>query len=374
LNRSVILAILIAVSAFGWIISGQFSDPPVNEATAVPADVNSEDAANSEIAEALQPEHHGPQQVKVRTYTAIPRDQHIVVRGKTEALRIVDIKAEIPGRVVAIEAEKGQRVKKGDVLVRFAIKDMNAKLKEAEALVRQREIEYNASKSLSKKGFSAKTTLAGSKALLDSARAKAESVRINLDDLIIRAPFDAVVEERPAEIGAYIKDGSTVITLLDEDPFLVTGQVAEVYVNKIKVGDQGSAKLITGKTVTGTVRYVSKNSDPATRTFRVELLVPNIDQSLRGGVTAEIIFKSDQVMAHKISPAILTLNDKGDLGVRSVNDQDIVEFYPVQILSDSNEGAVITGLPDQVRLIEVGQEFVREGEKVLPQTDTAGVQ
>jgi multidrug efflux system membrane fusion protein len=145
-------------------------------------------------------------------------------------------------------------------------------------------------------------------------------------------------------------------------------------VNNIKEGDEGYAKLITGEVVKGTVRYVSKNSDPATRTFRVELLVPNENATLRGGVTAEITFQSDQVMAHKISPAILTLNDKGDIGVRSVNDQDIVEFYPVQILSDSNEGAVITGLPNQIRLIEVGQEFVLEGEKVLPQTDTAGVQ
>jgi multidrug efflux system membrane fusion protein len=160
--RSVILAILIAVGALGWILSGQFSGPPADETAAINSE-NPDGATDPDVAPALQPEKHGPQQVKVRTYTAIPRDQHIVVRGRTEALRIVEIKAEIPGRVASIEAEKGDRVKKGDVLVRFAIKDMNAKLKEAEALVRQREIEYNAAKSLSKKRFQRENDTGGNK-------------------------------------------------------------------------------------------------------------------------------------------------------------------------------------------------------------------
>ncbi|MEH6477861.1 MAG: efflux RND transporter periplasmic adaptor subunit, partial [Sneathiella sp.] len=245
---------------------------------------------------------------------------------------------------------------------------------EAEALVRQREIEYKAAKSLSKKGFSAKTTLAGTKALLDSALAKAESVRIKMADLIIKAPFDAIVEERQAEIGDFIKDGNSVITLVDEDPFLVTGQVSEVYVNKIKIGDKGISKLVTGETVEGVIRFIGKKADPATRTFRVELLVENDNSDLRAGVTAETTFSTEKVMATFISPAILTLNDTGVLGVRSVDDNDTVHFFPVDVLTDSSAGAWVTGLPAQTRLIKVGQEFVRAGEKVDPQNKTAGVQ
>ncbi len=376
MNRSVILAVIIAVGVTAWIVSGQFQDPLAENPTegqVIAAAAQDDSAEAAKVAAKAEINEKEPQQVLVRTYSARPREQEIVVRGKTETIRSVELKAETPGRVIAVEVEKGQRVKKGDVLIRFAVKDRKARLAEAEALIRQRQIEYNASKSLSKKGFSAKTTLAASKAQLDSALAQAETVRIGLQDLVITAPFDGVVEERQAEIGAYIKDGSNVVTLMDEDPFLVTGQIAEVYVNKIKVGDPGFAKLITGEIVQGTVRYVSKQSDSATRTFRVELIVPNPDYSLRSGVTAEITFKSDKIMAHQISPAILTLNDRGDLGVRSVNDQEIVEFYPVQVLSDSNEGAWVAGLPDQIRLIEVGQEFVREGEKVRPQTHTAEV-
>ncbi len=367
MNRSVIIATLIAVGVTGWIVSGQFGGAAKSEAV---AKVNPE----ADIAQALQPKKSGPIEVRVQSFKARSRAQEVVVRGKTEALRTVELKAETPGRVVEIFVERGERVKKGDVLVKFAVKERVAQLAEAEALVRQRVIEYNASKSLNKKGFSAKTTLASYKALLDSARAQAKSVRIRLDDLIIRAPFDGIIEDRAAEIGDYIKDGNNIITIVDENPFLVTGQISELYVGKIKVGDPGTAKLITGEEVSGVIRFIGKTADAATRTFRVELLVANDDFKLRSGVTAETTFKSDEVMAHFISPAYLTLNDVGTLGVQSVDDQDIVRFYPVKVISDSNEGAWIGGLPDTSRIIIVGQEFVRAGDKVIPVTATAGAQ
>ncbi|MBL4906036.1 MAG: efflux RND transporter periplasmic adaptor subunit [Sneathiella sp.] len=369
MNRSVIIATIIAVGVTGWIASGQFGDTSNSEAV---AKVASE--TDSEIAPALRAKKTGPTEVQVHTYVARERTQEVIIRGRTETLRSVDIRAETPGRVTETRVDIGQRVKKGDILVKFAVKDRLAQLAEAEALVRQRQIEYKASKALNKKGFSAKTTLASYKALLDSAHAQAKSVRIRLDDLIIRAPFDGIIEERAAEIGDFLKDGNVIITIVDEDPFLVTGQISELYVNKLQVGNEGTAKLITGEEVTGKIRFIGKTADAATRTFRVELLVSNTDGKLRSGVTAETTFKTEKVQAHFISPAFLTLDDEGTLGVRSVNDQDIVQFHPIKVISDSNEGAWVTGLPSESRLIVVGQEFVRAGDTVIPRTVTAGVQ
>ncbi|MFT6559781.1 efflux RND transporter periplasmic adaptor subunit [Sneathiella sp.] len=366
MNRSVIIAGVIAVGVTGWIVSGQFKEEPTVETVAADP--------SSEIASALQPKETGPVNVQTKIFVAEPRAQEVVVRGRTEAIRTVELKAETPGRVVEVLVERGQRVKEGDVLVKFAVKDRLAQLAEAEALIRQREIEYKAANALNKKGFSAATTLAGSKALLDSARAKAKSVKILLEDLIIRAPFDGIIDERAAEIGDFIKDGGTILTIVDENPFLVTGQISELYVNRIKVGDEGTAKLVTGEVVKGKVRFISKTSDPATRTFRVELLVQNDDKRLRSGVTAETTFKTEEVMAHFISPAFLTLNEAGELGVRAVNEENTVIFYPVTVLTDGTAGAWIGGLPKETRLITVGQEYVREGEKVAYQTKTAGAQ
>nr|WP_237688196.1 efflux RND transporter periplasmic adaptor subunit [Sneathiella sedimenti] len=304
--------------------------------------------------------------VRYAISTAQPREQEIIVHGRTEANRVVDLKAEISGRVKKIHVDEGDRVKAGDRIVSFDVKDNQARLQEAQALVRQREIEFNAAKKLNKKGFSSDTTFASAQAQLDSANAQVTAMKIRLNDLVITAPFDGYIEARAAEVGDFVKDGNSIATIVESDPLLITGQISELQVGKIEVGGEGSAKLVTGETVKGKVKFIGRVAEPETRTFRVELEVPNDGYKLRSGVTAEITFKTSSVAAHFLSPAYLTLNDAGVLGLRTVGENDIVEFHPVRILSDTPEGIWVQGLPETVRLIVVGQDFVRAGDKVKP--------
>ena len=191
-------------------------------------------------------------------------------------------------------------------------------------------------------------------------------MKIRLNDLVINAPFDGYIEERNAEVGDFVKDGNPIATIVESDPLLITGQISELQVGNISVGGEGSAKLVTGETVTGKIKFIGSMADPETRTFRVELEVPNEGYKLRSGVTAEITFKTNSVEAHFLSPGYLTLNDSGVLGLRAVGDDDIVKFYPVKILADTPDGIWVQGLPETVRLIVVGQDFVRDGDKVQP--------
>src|SRR5699024_4893068 len=107
-----------------------------------------------------------------------------------------------------------------------------------------------------------------------------------------------------------------------------------------------------------------RTADPDTRTFRVEVAIPNPDSSLMAGMTAELRLPLRKVQAHLISPAILVLSDEGPVGVRTVNDQGVVEFHAVDILEQRPEGVWDDGLPDEVRLITVGQEYVQDGQEV----------
>jgi multidrug efflux system membrane fusion protein len=85
---------------------------------------------------------------------------------------------------------------------------------------------------------------------------------------------------------------------------------------------------------------------------------------VRDGITAEITIKTKLVMAHKISPSILILNDNGKLGIRSVED-NLVKFHNVTILEDSESGLWITDIPKNLELIVQGQGFVEDNQKVL---------
>ncbi len=357
--RSTYIALLIAVVAVGWVASGQLGLFAHEEEKSIALVTPGNDGKGpaTAIDKSLVA-------VRVQVLKAVTKVEEIVARGRTEAYRKVELRAEIPARVIAVEVEKGARVKKGDVLVRLDPGDYYARLKEAKALVRQRQIEYDAAKSLQAKGYRAETKLAASETLLDTAKAMAKRTRVQVSRLTIRAPFDGIIDRRYVEVGDYMKEGNPVAAIIDEDPFLVVGQISEREINRIAVGDVGRAKLVTGRTVSGTVRYLSATADPATRTFRMELEVPNPDGTLRDGITAEIRVEVKKVRAHLVSPAVLTLNDEGLAGVRVVDDNDVVSFRPAQIISTDSDGVWLIGLPETVRIITVGQEYVRDGDKV----------
>ncbi|SLN76874.1 efflux RND transporter periplasmic adaptor subunit [Oceanibacterium hippocampi] len=365
MNRSVIIALLLAVVVAGWILSGQIDRFTGDERPAAQANVAigaDEEASSADEAATEKP----LTLVRVAELAAETRSIDVTVRGRTEALRSVDVKAEGAGRVVAVKVERGQRVKKGDILVRLAVEDHEARLAKARAGLAEMEIKLKAASSLSKKGFAAETTVAQAQAAYDSAKADIALWEVNLDHLTIRAPFDGFVEERSADIGDFLDVGNKVATVIDEDPFLVVGYVNETDVRALTQGTPGVARLVSGETAEGTVRFISKRAEETTRTFRVELEVANPERTLRSGVTATISFPVGEVKAHFVSPAVLTLNDDGVIGVRIVDDEDIVHFLPTRIISDTTKGVWITGLPDRVRVITVGQEFVGEGQKVKP--------
>jgi multidrug efflux system membrane fusion protein len=302
--------------------------------------------------------------VRVRVITAEQRRATLTIRGQTEALRKVEVKSETAGTVSATPAEKGQTVATGDILCQLKVDAREAMLAQARAQMKQRELEYQASKSLAEKGFRSDTAVAGDKAQYEAAKAQVEQMEQEMENTRMRAPFDGVVDDRRVDVGDYMQPGAVCAVVIDQDPFLVVGQVSERDVAAIKQGDTGVAKLITGERVSGTVRFISRAADPRTRTFRIELEVPNPDGAIRDGVTAEILIEGASVLAHKISPAILGLDDRGVLGVRILDEQGIVRFVPVTIIADGNDGVWVTGLPEKVTVITVGQEFVSPGQKV----------
>ena len=124
--------------------------------------------------------------------------------------------------------------------------------------------------------------------------------------------------------------------------------------------------MATGETVEGRIAFIATAADPATRTFRVDIEVPNPDRTLRDGVTARVSFPVASVLTHLVSPAILTLDEAGLVGVRAVDADDTVRFHPVEIVAETDQGVRLAGLPETVDLIVVGHEFVRAGETVQP--------
>jgi multidrug efflux system membrane fusion protein len=161
-------------------------------------------------------------------------------------------------------------------------------------------------------------------------------------------------------------NSSIVAEVVDLDPIVVVGEVTEKDGGRIRVGDEAEVRLVTGERTRGTVRYVARTANPTTRTFRVEIEVANPDTAIGEGITAEVRLQLGEILAHRVTPAILTLDDAGVVGVKVVEDGDRVAFRRVDIVGDTPEGIWLAGLPERVTLITVGQEFVRDGQRVRP--------
>ncbi|MBL4613421.1 MAG: efflux RND transporter periplasmic adaptor subunit [Magnetovibrio sp.] len=348
-------AIGILALAVVWMLSGVYKSDEA--ATA------SNDDGAAQAIEAETP----PMRVRVALITSEEHVRKIAVLGRIEADKSVNVRAEIPGRVSEIIAIKGAQVAVGDVLVKLDPENMPALLAEARARMKQREIAYDAANKLSKGGYSSRLNVAQAKADMEAARAQVSGMRRNLNNTTIIAPIAGIVDDLPMERGDFIdKKGAIVARVIDLTTMIAVGEVTERNISSISLGAVAQVRLPDDRELNGTVSYIAKSTNAMTRTFRVEVTMAVPDQSVPEGVTAQIRLPMAQVVAHKISPALLTLNDNGVLGVKTVTLDDVVEFHEVKMIADTEDGIWLTGLPHEVQVITVGQEFVSAGQTVVP--------
>jgi membrane fusion protein, multidrug efflux system len=355
MRRTYVTALVIALLIGAWLLSGQLgSEPRVEHPTL--AEANREREAS--VLDG------GPVTVRARVSQAQPQLEHVVLRGRTENKRSVQVKAETAGRIVERPVERGARVRAGDLLCRISVEDREAGLQEAQAALAQAQIEHEASLKLRERGFQSETAIAQAAARLAAAEAQVERRTLDLERTRIRAPFAGVVEEVHVELGDYATTGSGCVTLVDMNPMLLVGRVSERQVARLELNQHVTGILSDGKTIEGPLTFIGQTSDPATRTYAVEAEVANPTHEVRSGITTELRIPVAEVMAHKISPALFALDDEGNIGVRIVNERNEVEYRRVAIVSDAPDGAWVTGLPEITTLITVGQELVVPGQRV----------
>jgi len=351
-----LMAVGVAVIVTLWMLSGLGS---------APVDFSGEAEVTRANGERMR--------VRVGQISAEEVVREITISARTEPNRYVRIKAETEGTVVALDVDRGSPVAEDAPILTLDLRDRTARLAEAESLIAQRELELQARQNLRNREFASELEIAEAAARLESARAAKVRIALEIDNTSIDAPFDGIVQERSVEIGDFVRAGDDVVHVVDIDPLIIAGEVNGKEVTELAVGGRGSAVLVNGTLVNGVIRYLAPVADENTRTFRVELEVPN-PNGIRAGLTAELQLNGSRILAHDISPSLLTLADDGTVGVKTVNSRNQVDFYPVEIAGSSEDGILVTGLPETVTVITVGQGFVTVGQQVDPVASNAAME
>ncbi len=383
---SILTAILVVLALYGLIFERDRILAFAGAAPTEEAEATEEAAADTED---LDPADDRPRiAVVAQASQAEVIERAVLLRGRTEAARNVSVMSETSGRVVSEPLRRGSYVEAGDVLCAIApgtreanlaeararLPEAAARVAEAEARLAEARINDRAAQSLSEGGFASDTRVAGTKAGVESALAAVETARAGLqaaeagiaaaeteiERLEITAPFGGLLESDTAELGVLLQPGTLCADIIRLDPIKMVGFVPETEVERITVGARAGARLSSGREVQGRVTFLSRSADEATRTFRVEVEVPNSDLMIRDGQTVEIVVESDGEKAHLLPASALTLNDEGQLGVR-IADEGVARFVPVTLLRDTVQGVWLTGLPETAEVIVVGQEFVIDG-------------
>ncbi len=299
--------------------------------------------------------------------TITPQMRHaylVSFRAHTQAARTVEVRSETAGPVASTPILQGSFVRAGTVLCRLNVDARQAALDQARAILRSKQVVMQASTNLAARGFRAKTQVMGDQAEMDSASAAVRQAEVAMRQVNIVAPFAGVFDRREAEVGAYLAPGQACGVVIELDPLLLVGDVSESDVGRIAVGALADATLASGGALRGHVRFVAKDADPATRTYRVEITLPNPGSHVASGLSADVHLSAGVGPAHLVPASALVLDAAGRQGVRYVAAGDMVAFLPVKVLEETPAGVWISGLAGTTRVITVGQSFVAEGQHV----------
>jgi multidrug efflux system membrane fusion protein len=353
-------ALVVLGASTAWILTGEFSSV---------GSAQSENPPPPAAGAAAEAPEAGKRIVRTVGVVTPPRREHaraIRISGTTEANRRSALASRTAGIVAELPVKQGSTVKAGDIVMRLDNDDKRSAIEMATAVLDQRQAELKAAERLASTGNMAKLQLDGARAALATAQAQLDSAKAELERYVLRAPFDGLVDRVSVEEGSAIAQSAQVATVLDLDPILAVGQVNEQDLDDLKLGEAADVRLVNGTSVQGTLHYVSRDANAQTRTYGIEVSIPNADRSIPAGMTTEITLRSDPVDAVFLPRSVVTLSQVGDLGIRIVGPDNVVGFVPIDLIDDTPNGLVLGGVPKDARIIVAGQDLVAEGDTVNP--------
>ena len=307
-----------------------------------------------------------PVAVAVTTSVAETVTQFYQAEGQAQPDRDTNVRAEISGDIAEVLVSKGQDIEAGAVIARFDATNNDAEANRAAQQLAQAQREFDNAEQLLARGVSTADRVSQARAALAAAQAQVTEVEQDAKALTITAPFAGRIETLNIDEGEFISAGSEVGRIVDITPLTVAIQVPQQSLTRLAIGQTATVRFITGEERTGTLTFVGTSAAAETRTFLAEVEVTNDDRAIPAGISAEVVIPTGDATAHFLSPSIVSLNTEGTLGVKTVDADNMVAFYPIQMVKAQIDGIWVTGLPKTVDVITVGQGYVNKGEIVAP--------
>lgn len=339
MNKSVILALSLLVVIIIWMLTGTGQQEVISE------------TQQNNVDDKLM-------SVVITESNASLIAKTITVQGQIEANRTISLKTEVEGKVIALPVTLGSRVKAGTVLVKVSLQTLLAERAQAIANLKYQEQELAATKNLFAKKLESESSLSLAQSNVETAKATLEKVNYDIANTNIKAPFTGVFDRRFVEIGDYVERGHEVLSLVDDLKLKITAMVPQQQIESLSLGQIVTATLSNGEPLIGKLSFISTTADLKTRSYRVEVLIDNNAHRHIVGMTASLSIPVREISGHSVSASILSLDNEGQLQVKSIDNENKVVVYIVEMIRTDANKVWVSGLPDTVNLITLGQDFV----------------
>jgi len=317
------------------------------------------DASNGEEAQTLTPT------VAVKKSSAVTVARKLTLNGDITPNQQLSVRARTDGMLETI-VESGKKVNKGDVIATLSIDDREVQLAQADAQMKKAQSDFDAAKKLRAQNMISQSELQALEAQLKAAKAQLRRVTFDIEHTKITAPVRGVINQRFIEQGAYVSSGNPVLEIIDNDPLVAIIHVQQSQVHRLQTDMPATVRIIGGEQREGRVSFIAPIADAQTRTFKVEVTIPNSEQPLPSGMSAEVTIQTNEVQAHKISAAQLKIDTSGRMGVLTVDSNNIVQFEPVKVERADVDALWISGIADETRLVIISHGSLSAGQKVDP--------
>lgn len=337
------LAVFISLGLLFWMLSSPAQQHPSEQAV----------TAHQENLPKVQTTHFTPQKMT----------KFLTLYGRSEANSHAIIRTEVAGKIVTIATKKGRHVKPNDVLAEIEKSELPERLAQAQGLLAERLLNFNAAKSLNDKGLQGRGSLAEVNSLLLASKTEVKQLQLLLERTTIIAPFSGILQEQFAQEGDYLQVGDPVFSLENIDPIVIRGDATEHHINQLTLGQAVSVTLLSGDKIPGKITYIASLADSKSSTFRIEAEFPNPEGKIFSGVSGKLSIPLYPVEAVYVSPSALAMDEQGNLGIKLVVDGMVI-FKAINLVEADNDGAWLSGFDAPVDIITLGQGFVKPGDRV----------
>lgn len=322
--------------------------------------------------------------------------------GEIAAQESINIIPKMGGKVEDVLVDVGDKVKKGQVLVRLETKEIRAQLKQAragleaakaaaeQAQARFAEAKKNLARmeELYQQGAISQQTLdqvrmqyelaktAAAEAQKEQAEAGVQLAETQLENAIIKSPIAGIVAFRYVDPGDMAGPSSPVITVVNMDTVTVTVNVSESEINSVQLGDKVEVTVPAAGDRTvfqGEVTMVSPAADPRTKAYPVEVTIDNPEHIIKPGMFAQVALGTVSVKDVVVIPQEAVIDAGGKKVVYVAGDGKAIEKDVKVGITTGEQAAILEGLSVGEKVIVKGQHRLEHGTPIAVQESSSTV-